>query len=76
MATFVKFNSAVDGKRLLIDVETIVVAASVNQDTTDLILVNGHSFRVRGKLDNIADQVPRLKNQARPQTSAQDAAPT
>jgi hypothetical protein len=65
MATFVKFNSAIDGKRLLIDTDVIVVAASVNQDTTDLILANGHSFRVRGKLDNIVEQVPRLKSQSK-----------
>lgn len=66
MATFVKFNSAVDGKRLLIDVETIVVAASVNQDTSDLILANGHTFRVRGKLDSILEQAPRLRPQNKP----------
>jgi hypothetical protein len=61
MSTFVKFNSAVDGKRLLIDVDAIVAAASVTQDTSDIILSNGISFRVRGKLDSIVDQAPRLK---------------
>jgi hypothetical protein len=61
MANFVKFNSAIDGKRILIDVDNIVAAISVNQDTSDLMLANGHTFRVRGKLDTILEQAPRLR---------------
>ena len=61
MANFVKFNSAIDGKRVLIDVDNIVAAISVNQDTSDLMLANGHTFRVRGKLDTVLEQAPRLK---------------
>jgi|GEM_PF-6868495 len=61
MASFLKFNDANDGKRIVLDTEAIVAAISVNQDTTDLMLANGHVFRVRGKLDTVLDQAPRLK---------------